>query len=182
LGGSMGENMATAAGLDEIAAEGADKPDKISRRTLIVLVAGGLLVVGGGTAAYVSGLFDGLLASRPAEETAPSTSAGAGEPARIVFFELPDLVVSLNTNERKSPFLKAKVTLELADTAAADAAQRLLPLIIDYCQVYLRELRPDDLRGSAGTLRLREELRRRVAAAIAPHEVRDVLFAELLVQ
>jgi flagellar FliL protein len=49
-------------------------------------------------------------------------------------------------------------------------------------QVYLRELRPADLEGSAGTFRLKEELLRRVNMAVHPAKVDAVLFKELLVQ
>jgi flagellar FliL protein len=57
-----------------------------------------------------------------------------------------------------------------------------MPRILDNFQVYLRELRLDDLRGSAGMYRLREELLARVNAAVAPVKVRDILFKEMLVQ
>ncbi len=53
---------------------------------------------------------------------------------------------------------------------------------MDNFQVYLRELRIEDLKGSAGMYRLREELLTRVNAAIAPAKVHDVLFKEMLVQ
>ena len=46
----------------------------------------------------------------------------------------------------------------------------------------LRELRLDDLKGSAGVLRLKEELLRRVNVAAAPYKVRDVLLKEMIVQ
>ena len=45
-----------------------------------------------------------------------------------------------------------------------------------------RELRIEDLRGSAGMYRLREELLQRVTEAAQPVRVRDVLFQEMLVQ
>ena len=43
-------------------------------------------------------------------------------------------------------------------------------------------MRPEELRGSAGTYRLREELITRANIAVAPAHVVDVLFTELLVQ
>jgi flagellar protein FliL len=49
-------------------------------------------------------------------------------------------------------------------------------------QVYLRELRSSDLNGSIGMFRLKEELTRRVNAAIAPNHVNAVLFKEILIQ
>jgi len=43
-------------------------------------------------------------------------------------------------------------------------------------------LRVDDLRGSAGIYRLREELLARINIAVRPAKVKDVLFKEVLVQ
>ena len=44
------------------------------------------------------------------------------------------------------------------------------------------ELRASDLSGSAGMFRLKEELTRRVNAAIQPAQVNAVLFKEIIVQ
>ena len=57
-----------------------------------------------------------------------------------------------------------------------------MPRVVDNFQIYLRELRIEDLRGSGGVYRLREELLARVNAAVAPVKVTDVLFKEMLVQ
>jgi flagellar protein FliL len=57
-----------------------------------------------------------------------------------------------------------------------------LPRVIDTLITYMRELRPDDLRGSAGLVRLREELLARIKVSAAPARVNDVLFREILVQ
>jgi flagellar FliL protein len=43
-------------------------------------------------------------------------------------------------------------------------------------------LRIEDLQGSAGLLRLREELLTRVNSSVKPAKVNDVLFKEMLVQ
>jgi flagellar FliL protein len=63
-----------------------------------------------------------------------------------------------------------------------EAVRKVLPRVIDTFQVYLRELRPDQLVGSAGLIRLREELQRRINEAIRPTRVREVLFKEMLIQ
>ena len=57
-----------------------------------------------------------------------------------------------------------------------------MPRIVDQFQVYMRELRVEDLNGSAGMARLKEELLMRVNAAVAPTQVRDVLFQQMIVQ
>jgi flagellar FliL protein len=46
----------------------------------------------------------------------------------------------------------------------------------------LRELRVEDLSGSASVYRLKEELLRRVNLAVEPVKVKDVLFREMIIQ
>jgi flagellar protein FliL len=58
----------------------------------------------------------------------------------------------------------------------------VMPRIVDSFQVYLRELRVEDLQGAAGVHLLREELLTRVNASVKPVKVNDVLFREMLVQ
>jgi flagellar FliL protein len=53
---------------------------------------------------------------------------------------------------------------------------------VDSFQVYLRELRVEDLKGSAGMYRLREDLLRRINEAARPVKISDVLFKEMLIQ
>ena len=99
-----------------------------------------------------------------------------------VYHDLDEILVNLNTGERQARYLRAKITLELPNQAAVEAIKRNMPRVIDQFQVYMRELSPEDLNGAAGMFLLKEELLRRVNAAVAPVEVRDVLFKELLVQ
>lgn len=151
----------------------------VHRRRLALIVSGALvLTAGAGGGAYAFGLLDALLGSGDAAE-AHAANKVAADP---VFYALPDLLVSLNTGERRSTFLKVKISLQLQNAEDQPRIERLLPRLIDYCQVYLRELRLDELRGSAGTARLREELLRRISAAVAPVQVTDVLFGEIFVQ
>ncbi|MEQ9609593.1 MAG: flagellar basal body-associated FliL family protein, partial [Kiloniellaceae bacterium] len=105
----------------------------------------------------------------------------APEPV-TVFYDLPQMLVNLNTGGKKNNYLKIAISLELTSEAARAELETLLPRVIDNFQVYLRELRVEDLRGSAGVQRLREELLMRVNTAVHPVEVKDVLFKEMLVQ
>ena len=57
-----------------------------------------------------------------------------------------------------------------------------MPRLQDIIQTYLREMRPEELRGSAGTYRLREELLVRANVAVAPAKISDVLFTQMLIQ
>jgi flagellar FliL protein len=120
--------------------------------------------------------------SGPAEMNAAGDGPTAAGLQNTVFYDLPELLIKMNTGGRKSTFLKIRVSLELANAADVPKIEAAMPRIIDNFQTYLRELRIEDLKGSAGMYRLREELLTRVAAATAPARINDVLFKEMLVQ
>ena len=138
-----------------------------------------LLMLGGGAGAY----FSGMLEFSPAEEMSDGSQPVMAAPASdTVFYDLPDMLVNLNTSGRKKTFLKIAMSLELESTDDISDVERVLPRVMDSLQVFLRELRSEDLSGSAGMYRLKEEFLRRANIAAHPTEIRDVLFKELLVQ
>ncbi len=100
-----------------------------------------------------------------------------------IFVDLPDVLVNLaNAGTDRTQYLKVKIVLELPDANQVAQIQPLMPRVMDAFQTYLRELRPTDLDGSAGLYRLKEELTRRVNAAVAPNRITAVLFKEIVVQ
>jgi flagellar FliL protein len=99
------------------------------------------------------------------------------------FFDLPEVLVNLQSpGNGRSSYLKAKIVLEMEDQKLVEQIRPLMPRVMDAFQTYLREMRPNDLDGSAGLYRLRDELTRRVNLAIAPTKVNAVLFKEIVVQ
>lgn len=109
-------------------------------------------------------------------------SAAASAAAESFIFNLPEMTVNLNTGGQAQSFMKVTVALEVADQAMMTEIQPRMAKVVDAFQVYLRELRPSDLEGSAGIYRLKEELLRRVNVAVAPAQVQGILFKEILVQ
>ena len=105
-----------------------------------------------------------------------------GADAGPAFLELPEFVVDLHGTGRRTNFLKLRLSLQVDSEADKVKLEKLLPRIIDKFHVYLRELRVQDLRGSAGLYRLREELLTRGNAVTDPVVISDVLFQEMLVQ
>ena len=103
-------------------------------------------------------------------------------PTESFYYDLADLLVNLNTQGKQPRYLKLSVSLEIHDEKMIPELEKLLPRIVDRFQVYLRELRTEDISGSAGVYRLKEELLGRVNKAIEPATVSDVLFREMLVQ
>ena len=165
---------------DEEEGEGSPKKQGSKSKLLLFVALALFLVVGGAAAAYFTGLLEPLIAMLGgADETAAEETT---DPVEVVFFDLPEILVNLNTGRRKSTFLKIRVSLELENVEDVARIEAVMPRIIDNFQVYLRELRVEDLKGSAGMYRLREELLTRVILAAAPSKVSDVLFKEMLVQ
>ena len=164
----------------------ADPPRAGGKKKLLLLVVAPLLalLVAGGVA-FMLGLpqklFGGHHDAAEDGHHAPAEQKPA-VPKETVFFDLPDLLVNLNAGGRKTSFLKISIAIELEDANDLPKLQSVLPRIIDNFQVYLRELRAEDLKGSAGMYRLREELLVRVNNAVAPAKINDVLFKEMLVQ
>jgi flagellar protein FliL len=175
--------MATATATEEIeavSAEGEAEAKGGGKKKLIMIVGGvvGLLLVAG-AGLYFTGMLDSLMGKK--KEAAAAEAAPPPKP--LVFFDLPDFLVNLNSGgAKKASFLKLSVSLELEKQEDTARLQAVMPRIVDNFQIYLRELRIDDLRGSGGIYRLREELLARVNAAVAPVKVNDVLFKEMLVQ
>jgi len=109
------------------------------------------------------------------------TSAPPAKPPSYV--EVPDMLVNLiGLPGERVQYLKAKIVLEVKEEKQAEAIKPSLPRVTDIFQTYLRELRPSDLAGSAGLFRLKEDLTRRVNAAVAPNQVNAVLFKEVVIQ
>ncbi|KAA5606760.1 flagellar basal body protein FliL [Roseospira marina] len=196
---------------DDYDAEGEDGLDDGGKRSggkkkLLLIVLPILLLVGGAAGAFFTGLLDPILGGG---DDAAHGSASAGDDGHggggdghggggghggddghggggalggTVFYDLPEMVVDLNTGSRKPHFLKVRVSLELANPADVSRVEEVMPRVIDNFQVFLRELRVEDLQGAAGIYRVREELLRRVGNAVRPARVNAVLFKEMLVQ
>ncbi len=156
------------------------------KKLIILVVLPLLLIVGAAAGAYFTGLADPVLAmlGMGGDKHAAEEKAAADKPlAPPVFYELPEMLVNLNPGEGRRPsHLKIKVRLELAAATDTPKIEAMLPRIVDSFQVYLRELRVEDLQGAAGMYRLREELMMRVNRVAAPAKINDVLFQDVLVQ
>lgn len=177
-------------------AEGA-APKKGGRKNLIVLLAIPLLLAGVAAGLWFGGILPPLLGMGPTPGDMPgkvedrqATAAGqngngAADPKarpQAVFIEMPEIIANLNAGPRRNSFIKLRPKLELAKAEDEVAIRAAMPRLLDLFQTYLREMRPEELRGSAGTYRLREELIARANIAVAPTRIVDVLFPEMIVQ
>lgn len=155
-----------------------------NKKTLMFVVAPVLLLLIGGGVYFF--LFTGgdEAAAEGGEAGAHGEAAAAAE-HHPVFFEVPDILVNVASSDGKPVFLKLAVSLELeegTDEAATADLEPVMPRVVDQLQTYLRELRIEDLSGSAAMFRLKEELLRRVNLAAEPIKVKSVLFREMIIQ
>ena len=115
-------------------------------------------------------------------EADPAAGTIAAGPDGVTFYTLPDLIVNIQSPDGRPTVLKLKLTLEMKDAELAAHLQEEAPRMQDMFQGFLRELRPEDLAGSAGSYQLRAEILRRVNLIAAPGKVDAVLIEEMLVQ
>ena len=148
----------------------------LSKKMLMIIVPVLLLVLGGGGAGAYFFLFKHDENKEAKAEEVPLT------PPTVAFSDLDKLTVNIQGADATPAYLQLSVSLELENEEQKKAMESLMPRVKDQFQAYLRELRLEDLKGSSGVMRLKEELLRRVNVAAAPYHVRDVLLKEMLVQ
>jgi len=141
---------------------------------LVIAVVAVLATAGVGATWY-------FFVRHPSDEMHAENAAPPPKPPSYV--EVPDMLVNLiGLPGERVQYLKVKLVLEVKEEKQIEAIKPTLPRVTDIFQTYLRELRPADLNGSAGLFRLKEELTRRVNAAVSPNQVTAVLFKEVVVQ
>jgi flagellar FliL protein len=168
--------------------EGADAPKQgfvkklLGNKMMLMMVGGGALVLllgGGGAYFFLGGSHKAAAGGKVAAADAPPTPI---VPPTVAFYDMPDIVVNIQSADGTPAYLKLAVALELTGADEKAGIQPLMPRVVDQFQGYLRELRVDDLKGSAGVMRLKEELLRRINVATTPFKIKDVLLKEMIVQ
>lgn len=162
------------------AAEDGAAPAKRGGRKLVLLaVPAVLLALGAGL--WFGGILPPLLGGRSEAATAEAAAHEAAPP-QPAFVDLPEIIANLNAPGRRQSFVRLRARLEVAGAEDVAAVNAAMPRLVDLFSTYLREVRPEELRGSAGSHRLREELIARASLAATPARITDVLFVEILVQ
>jgi len=128
-----------------------------------------------------------LLGKEAEAETAEAAEAKEVEmidPTTLVFYDIPELMVNLKTKRNHTSFLRLTLKLELGDPNGVAQLDLIQPRIIHSFQMYLRDLSLEDLQGSVGTQRVREELLRRANAQAesVQTKVKNVLIQTFVVQ
>lgn len=178
------------AGGDGEGADGAPKGRGGKKKLIIIGAAALLLLGGGGGAAFflmggdpddpgmaAADSDDEPAAEEPGDET--DLLAGANRPGYV---GLPNLLVNLSSDSSRQVYLRIEATLELASNSDVRDARDRSDAIVDGFQTFLREMRPRDISGSGGLIRLKEELLVRANDAIGRDVVRNVFLTEFLIQ
>jgi flagellar FliL protein len=163
-----------------------EAPAKKGGKKKLLLIAIPLVLIAVIAGLWFSGILPPLVGmgpkpvakvEHPADQ--PAETAAVKPPS---FVDVPELIANLNTLGKRQSFVKLKARIEVGKEADKEVVTAAMPRVLDMFQTYLREVRPEELRGSAGTWRLREELIARANIAVAPAHVTDVLFTEMLIQ
>ena len=162
----------------EAAAPPPIKRKRMSGKKLVLFIILPLLLFGGGGLAAWTLLFQG--AEVPEGEAAAAAEEEAAHPP--IYFDMDEMTVNLSTESKRNSYLKLKLALELGKQEDSEMMPNVLPRVIDQFQIYLRGVRVEDLQGSDGLQRLREELLLRAQKAAAPASVKDVLFKVVQIQ
>lgn len=162
-----------------------------SSKLLIIILLSVILIGGAGAAAFFllggedEKAAEGDVATEAAAEAAPAVDEN-GKPIppkpTAYFYEVPEILVNLSSSGSATRYLKLKVNLEVATEQDLMQLEYVMPRIVDDFQLYLRQLRVEDLNGSAGIYRLKEDLLMRANQSAAPLQISNVLFKEILVQ
>lgn len=156
------------------------KPDPSianKKKKLIVALVVLLVVVAAGIFGFLK-----IQQKKAADQEAEAHKAASEANNELIYLELEDMIVNLNTQGKGVSFLKLKITLELEGKENQEAITKYTPKVKDALQLYLRELKPEDMQGSVGLYRLKDELLLRINKIIYPAHVNDILFKDILVQ
>lgn len=142
------------------------------KRLLIIAAIALLIVLVGSSAAYL------LLRQAKSQGGEPAAAESAAE----TYIDVPPMTVNLRSPDGAARLIKLHLMLVPATADKGPGLTARLPLIIDRFQPFLRELRPEDLAGSAAVFRIKEELLIRANDVAGPGAVKDILIQDLIQQ
>lgn len=153
---------------------------RFSKKKKIIAAACAVLLLGGGAGGILMSGGSAEEGEDPAHDEGDSEAEGDSGEDNLV--EVAPMVVNLRTNDGQARFLKLRILLATGSADDMAVIESKLPMIIDRYQPFLRELRPEDLAGSAAVYRLKEELILRAADTVGAGVVTDVLIQDMIQQ
>lgn len=160
---------------------------------LLAGVAGFMMFAGGGEEAAQVAMLDehGEPVLDDHGQPVMAAAPAAAEPeheAQAYYFPLRNadgaedpIITNIRSTDGRPVTVMLKITLESSDPEFGQVIDAHIDPIMDQFIMFLRELREDDLYGSAGMHRVRLELLRRVNLAIEPEHADAVLIQEFMI-
>lgn len=153
-----------------------------NKKKFIIGGAALLLLLGGGGGAYAMLGGDSKADAHGEMATDAEGEAGSAGEAGAKFVDVPPMVINLRSADGAARFIKLHFMLVPGPKGSEETLKEQLPLLLDAYQPFLRELRPEDLAGSAAVFRIKEELVVRATNALGRGQVKDVLIQDLIQQ
>lgn len=163
-------------GEEVLVGDAAASPRPRRKKLIIAGVAAALVLAGGGTAAAL------LMGGGDKAETEVAAHAGGEDDVLNQPVDVPPLLVNLRSPDNAPHFLKVHVMLVPGPKSSAEQLKNEVPVLLDAYQPFLRELRPEDLAGSAAVFRIKEQLLVRARETLGDGHVKDVLVQDLIQQ
>jgi flagellar protein FliL len=107
---------------------------------------------------------------------------GAAGASSSTYVDAPAMVVNMRSADGQTHFLKLRFVLVAASTGKVALINQRMPVVVDSLQSFLRELRPEDLNGSAAVFRVKEEMMIRTQDVLGQGSVRDILIQDMVEQ
>lgn len=143
---------------------------------LLIVVAAGLFFTPLG--ASLLGHPEPAKAEEKKTEETPETL----DATKVAFTTLPEILLNLRNASGKSSFLKVSFVVQSPTEEVSKKVEKLKPILVDQFQEYLRGLDVEDMAGSAGLQRVRNELLIRTNNILAPDKASDILIGSFLIQ
>lgn len=158
-------------------AAASENTDQAAGKSGWPLVLGLLAALAGGAGGFY-GVYSGMFGPGGGEAQMTGPSSAAPSPIDdIAFLELDQMVIPLDGSGHRH--LRFQAHLEVKEAHLAEV-RKLQPRIMDVMNSYLRALSISDLEDSAGLLRLRSQLLRRVQLVTGGPRVNDLLIEEFV--
>lgn len=168
---------------EEVATEEEGGGSHKSKKKLVLIILPLLVIVACVVGAFFTGMTENIVENKSKVDENLIAESDDAAPKEGAYFVIPEVMVNLSNRGNQKPiYFKLNITLELGSQLDVAHAEKMLPRIVDSMQFYLREMRLEEIQGSMGTYRLKEEILGRLTKILAPAQVVDVLLKDIVVQ
>lgn len=158
------------------------EPKANGGKTKFIIIGVIVLLIAGAVGLFFSPIGVKLMGNKTTSQTKEAAPDATININQIAFTTLPEILLNLRNASGKSSFMKVTFTIQCPTKEVADRVDKLKPIIMDQFQEYLRGLDIEDISGSAGIQRMKNELLLRTNTIIAPDKATEILIGPFLIQ